>query len=308
MKPPSEKQAAPEIADLLAELLGRRPKAIRLRPAAESNGYDYLISAPGHRFVVEYQRVASAGPLAEAVNRLKLSANTLPDSGQPLIVVPFMGEVGKEICDRTDVSWMDLSGNAKIVAPCLRIHIEGRPNKYSDRGRPPNVFASKAHGSPGNCCWIRRSSRLNPRSLAKPGSTTDMSARSSEGSNRNGTSPSMTTERSGHATPSYCSMLGTRPTTSTAIASSKDMCRLGLETNCSNESIEFYPTKNSTMPPPAWQPHGSTPNSRRSDWRPFICRRCQLVRCSRKSSSRMNQREPMCGWFSPTTKECFRAV
>ena len=144
MKPPSEKQAASEIADLLADLLASGPKAIRLRPAAESNGYDYLISAPGHRFIVEYKRVASAGPLAEAVNRLKLSAETLQHSGPPLIVVPFMGEVGKEICDRTGVSWMDLSGNAKIVAPGLRIHIEGRPNKYSDRGRPPNVFASKS--------------------------------------------------------------------------------------------------------------------------------------------------------------------
>src|ERR1700720_4782891 len=108
MKPPSEKQAASEIAQLLAELLGSESKAIRLRPAADSNGYDYLISAPGHRLIVQYKQVASAGPLTEAVSRLKLSADTLQDSGQPLIVVPFMGEVGKEICDRTGVSWMDL--------------------------------------------------------------------------------------------------------------------------------------------------------------------------------------------------------
>jgi Transcriptional regulator, AbiEi antitoxin, Type IV TA system len=144
MKPPSEKQAAAEIADVLADVLGCGPKAIRLRPAADSKGYDYLISAPGHRFVVGYKRVASAGPLTEAMHRLKLSADNLQDRGQLLIVVPFMGEVGKEICDRAGVSWMDLSGNAKIVAAGLRIHIEGRPNKYSERGRPPNVFASKS--------------------------------------------------------------------------------------------------------------------------------------------------------------------
>jgi Transcriptional regulator, AbiEi antitoxin, Type IV TA system len=88
--------------------------------------------------------VASAGPLAEAVNRLKLAADALADSGLPLIVVPFMGEVGKEICNRTGVSWLDLSGNAKIVAPGIRIDIEGRPNKYRGRGRPPNVFAPKS--------------------------------------------------------------------------------------------------------------------------------------------------------------------
>jgi len=39
---------------------------------------------------------------------------------------------------------LDLSGNAKIIAPGLRIRVEGRPNKFSDRGRPPNVFAAKS--------------------------------------------------------------------------------------------------------------------------------------------------------------------
>jgi len=55
-----------------------------------------------------------------------------------------MGHVGRELCEQSGVSWLDLSGNAQIVAPGLRIRIEGRPNKYRDRGRPPNVFAPKS--------------------------------------------------------------------------------------------------------------------------------------------------------------------
>ena len=143
MKPPSEKQAVAEIVDLLADLLDSSPKKIRSQAAA-ANGYDYSISAPGHRFLVEYKVSASAGPLAGAVDQLKKYADANQDKGLPLIVVPYMGQVGRELCDRSGISWLDLSGNAKIVAPGLKIRVEGCPNKYTDRGRPPNVFASKS--------------------------------------------------------------------------------------------------------------------------------------------------------------------
>ena len=144
MKPPTEKEAASEVVDLLAELLGSSPKAIRLREAGAANGYDYSLSASRYRFLVEYKNSASAGPLATAVDRLKRSAEARQVEGLPLLVVPFMGPVGRELCEKSGMSWLDLSGNAKIVASGLRIRIEGRPNKYSDRGRPPNVFASKS--------------------------------------------------------------------------------------------------------------------------------------------------------------------
>ena len=143
MKPPSEKQAAAEIVELLADLLDSSPKKIRSQAAA-ANGYDYSISVPGHRFLVEYKVSASAGPLAGAVDQLKKNADVHQDKGLPLIVVPFMGQVGRELCDRSGMSWLDLSGNAKIVVPGLKIRVEGRPNKYSDRGRPPNMFAAKS--------------------------------------------------------------------------------------------------------------------------------------------------------------------
>ena len=143
MKPPTEKQASPEIIDLLADFLDSSPKKIRSQ-IATANEYDYLITAPEHRFLVEYKASASAGPLAGTIDKLKKYADTHSTKGLPLIVVPFMGQVGRDLCNKSNVSWLDLSGNAKIDAPGLRIRIEGRPNKYSDRGRPPNVFASKS--------------------------------------------------------------------------------------------------------------------------------------------------------------------
>jgi hypothetical protein len=55
-----------------------------------------------------------------------------------------MGDVGQRLCAQADVSWFDLSGNAHIVAPGLRIIVEGKPNRYSRRGRPSSAFAPKS--------------------------------------------------------------------------------------------------------------------------------------------------------------------
>jgi hypothetical protein len=49
-----------------------------------------------------------------------------------------------EQCARTGVGWFDLSGNAHIVAPGLRIHVEGRRNRFVTPGRPRSVFAPKS--------------------------------------------------------------------------------------------------------------------------------------------------------------------
>ena len=145
MKPPTEKQAALEIIEVLAEVFDNSPASIRLRPAAGSDeGYDFSVSLAGHRFLVAYKASASLGPLAVAIDRLKRSGEDGRRGRRLLISVPYMGPVGQELCAKLGVSWLDLSGNAKVVAPGLRILIGGRPNKYRDRGRPSNAFASKS--------------------------------------------------------------------------------------------------------------------------------------------------------------------
>src|SRR6266704_6591033 len=98
MKPPTEKQAVSEITELLADLFGSSPRAIRLQ-AGTSSSFDYSISLPGHRFLVEYKSSASAGSLAMAVERLKRYAEVHKAQGLPLVVVPFMGHVGQELCE-----------------------------------------------------------------------------------------------------------------------------------------------------------------------------------------------------------------
>jgi hypothetical protein len=144
MKPPNEKQAAAEIIELLTDLFGISPKAIDVKEVSARKRYDYAISVDSHRFVAEYKSNASTGSVAAAIDGLTRSGEPNAVPALPLIVVPYMGEVGRQLCDQSRMSWLDLCGNAKIIAPGLKIWIEGRPNKYIDRGRPPNVFASKS--------------------------------------------------------------------------------------------------------------------------------------------------------------------
>ena len=64
--------------------------------------------------------------------------------GVHLLVVPYMGAAGLSVCVAADISWLDLSGNARIVAPGLLIQVEGRPNRFKPRGRPWSPFAAKS--------------------------------------------------------------------------------------------------------------------------------------------------------------------
>jgi hypothetical protein len=144
MKPPNVEQAIAELIEPLADLFSTSPGEIQVQHVGRAQPYAYAIAVPGHRFMAEYKSSASAGSVAAAINELKRSAEASPDAGLPLVVVPFMGPVGRRLCEQARVSWLDLSGNAKILAPGLRIWIEGRPNKYVERGRPPNVFAPKS--------------------------------------------------------------------------------------------------------------------------------------------------------------------
>lgn len=140
---PNEKQAIPEIEDLISDFLDVDREKVRGHVADDIAGVDLLVKAANYEFIIEYRSSASAGTIAGAAEQLKCHSFSIKKF-IPLVAVPYMGKVGREMCNKAGVSWLDLSGNGKITAPNLRIWIEGRPNKYSRRGRPPNLFAPKS--------------------------------------------------------------------------------------------------------------------------------------------------------------------
>lgn len=137
--------AMKEVGDRLTELIGDGALLAQSEAdcRAETQG-DGLFEVLGFSFAVAYKNAAGAAPVAAAVGQAKLQASRLSDKAIPLVAVPFMGETGQRLCEDAGVSWLDLSGNARIKTPGLRIWIEGRPNRFKERGRPSNVFAPKS--------------------------------------------------------------------------------------------------------------------------------------------------------------------
>ena len=61
-----------------------------------------------------------------------------------VLAVPYMGPKARAYAEDRGLSWLDLSGNADIRGPGLRILVQGNPNRFASPGRPSTVFSPKA--------------------------------------------------------------------------------------------------------------------------------------------------------------------
>ncbi len=139
-------QASTRVADL-TELPCRQIKLDL--PRSTKYAPDALVQAGDIVFFVECRVATSSAALLHAIRALKVCVKQTPTSDPqfrrvPLLVVPFMGPVGRNLCDEEKCSWLDLSGNAHIRAPGLHIRIEGKANRFKRRGRPASAFSPMA--------------------------------------------------------------------------------------------------------------------------------------------------------------------
>lgn len=144
MRSPNIQQALRQVTVRLGELLGEAPSEVRPRQDRRAPGAATVIEIAGTTFVVEYKSSGSTAPVSAAIEKVLEHATAIGPSAVPLVVVPFMGPVGRRRCEDANVAWLDLSGNARIVAPGIRVLIEGQPNRFKSRGRPSSAFAPKS--------------------------------------------------------------------------------------------------------------------------------------------------------------------
>ncbi|MCZ2135319.1 MAG: MarR family transcriptional regulator [Burkholderiales bacterium] len=137
----AEKQLVVEVPAVLASLLDVPHEDVKVEAGSNT---DLLLSAAGHAFVVEVLGAASPGALAARASQVAAAARRQGRKAVPLLVVPFMSNVGRRVCETVGISWFDLSGNAHIVAPGIRIIVDGRPNRFRRVGRPASIFAPKS--------------------------------------------------------------------------------------------------------------------------------------------------------------------
>jgi len=117
---------------------------VRIHRRKSSRGPDLVARTSTATLALEIKRIGDPGWLRGAIEQVRTTARGVGVAAVPVVVVPFMGELGRKLCRDARVSWFDLSGNASIIAPGLRIHVEGRPNLFKRAGRPSTAFAPKS--------------------------------------------------------------------------------------------------------------------------------------------------------------------
>jgi CRP-like cAMP-binding protein len=130
--------------------------ATSVRRGDRDDDADIVVEHGKLRLAIECKASGDSAAVGRAIAQVSAYARHHGRGTVPVVAVQFMGDVGKRLCAAAGVSWLDLSGNANIVAPGLRILIEGKPNKFLRRGRPSTAFAPK-------------SARIARRLLIEPG-------------------------------------------------------------------------------------------------------------------------------------------
>ena len=114
MASPFEKQVVSEVPGLLARLLEMPNSRVAVRPGEKSAGHDFVISAGEHTFLVESKGSSARAPLIQAISRLEEHRKNQGKGVISLLVVPYMGETGRRLCEEHEMAWLDLSGNSRI--------------------------------------------------------------------------------------------------------------------------------------------------------------------------------------------------
>ena len=146
MKITNEKNALKQVVAQLEKLVGDTAQNVEFEPRVNSRDDrfrpDLVAEIGGFRFVVEYKASSLVAPVAAGIEQLK-HFPAGPEAVR-LLATPFMGETGIGKCAEAGISWLDLSGNADVTAPGLRLLVRGEKNKFISPGRNENPFAPKS--------------------------------------------------------------------------------------------------------------------------------------------------------------------
>lgn len=147
MRVPIESQGVQDAVTQLAKLL-EYPTGIVDAPhvhgSANAPSPDVIVQLGPYTFVIEWKSSGGSAPVRQAIEDVLKGSAAVGAHAIPLIAVPYMGSMGLGLCRAAGVGWLDLSGNAWIVAPGLRIKIQGEPNRFRRRGRIASAFAPKS--------------------------------------------------------------------------------------------------------------------------------------------------------------------
>lgn len=144
---PNKEEALNKATKMLCHWLECEETQLRsseiLREAEDVGRIDAVIEIRQTKFLMEYKRSGKVSSVATGIDQLE-RAGAVFEKEAKVLVVPYMFNLGRERCEAAGISWLDLSGNADIKAPPIRIFVQGLPNQFKRPGRAPNIFAPKS--------------------------------------------------------------------------------------------------------------------------------------------------------------------
>ena len=146
MRLPQDKQAIEQAGEKLATFVGAPTGTMRVSDEDipdRVRGFDALLRSGPFVFALIWKSSGSLGQIAHASDEMAMLGEDLPESHIPILAVPYMSRSAAAHCEKAGVAWLDLSGNARISAPGLYVHVFGHKNLYTRPGRPESAFAPK---------------------------------------------------------------------------------------------------------------------------------------------------------------------
>lgn len=102
---------------------------------------------------LEFKSSGEPRAIAEYVGRL---GNRSKDSFYPILVAPFFSERGRELCEKSNIGCIDLSGNAYLKFDNIFINLWGKDNKYKIERKQKNLLSTKSN-------WVIRCMLNDPK-------------------------------------------------------------------------------------------------------------------------------------------------
>lgn len=138
----AEAMAAQQIPRLLKQWLDS-PVETELAVRLGDQEADIVARTSNSVLVIEVKGTDDVAVLERGCHQLEAYIREMADA-VPVLVVPYMGPKARAFVQGRGMSWLDLSGNADIRGPGLRILVQGRPNRFATPGRPSTAFSPKA--------------------------------------------------------------------------------------------------------------------------------------------------------------------
>ena len=129
------------VAELTQDTSGDR-SSFGDRPSFRDVLWDAVYTVRGQSFGLIWIRLGSLGHLGGTMYKLG-NQMSFDREVMPLLVVPYMGKAAQEHCAQSQLCWIDLSGNARIVTSAIFYQNLGHSNRFPRPGRPESAFGPR---------------------------------------------------------------------------------------------------------------------------------------------------------------------